>query len=48
MTNENIMIKIENVKSLLMEISFINGFLSSLEKSLPEMRELNKIIEQLK
>ena len=41
-------IEIENPKDLLSEIAYINGFLKALNKSIPEMPELNKILKQIK
>ena len=41
-------IEIENPKELISEMAYINGFLMALDKSIPEMPELNKILKQIK
>ena len=41
-------IEIENPKELLLEMAYMNGFLKALDKSIPEMTELNKMLEQIK
>lgn len=48
MTGREILINIEDAKMLLTEIIFLRGYLCALEKRLPEMPQLNKLIEQLK
>ena len=45
--DKGVLIKIEKVKALLMEISYLNGALRTLDINLPEFTELNKIIKQL-
>ena len=50
MTNNNIMVKIEDIKAFLMEIAYLNGFITGIDKDsrIPALTELNKIIEQLR
>ena len=44
---KSVMITVEDPQAFLMEIAYINGFLQGQDKELPQMEQLNKIVEQL-
>ena len=44
----SLMVKVESKELLLMEISFINGYISALGKVIPDCLALNDVLNQLK
>ena len=45
---KGVLVKVEDPMELVAEMGFLAGLLNSLDKNLPDLKEMNKIMEQLK